>query len=302
MTIEAHDLDPRTGELPGVQVVGFHGELDFDQTPARSQPVWIDAEQRMLSIIEPGRLQRHAKLSTPPPGKCWVERPSEAKIPATGPLPGVGTRVGPWPAKHGWLVATLGPRELGILDGLRVDVPDALTSRVDAFLEWLRMDIQHPQGLHCERRDGLVHWYCAAADEMQLRTRIRLVAIKALIRDAQGPSPIQLQKTSYWLARAATNDEDVYRAAAGLLRALGGPSPRVDSLLTTLVHRRDKAETASLLALATRWLNEACKASPVPSASYAATTRPLTRYRDTLRNRAMSTPAGAQPTEPHPPA
>lgn len=287
MTIEAHDLDPQTGGLRDVRVVGFHGEIDGDQTPARSQPIWLDSEQRMLWVIEPGRLQRHARLPTPPPGKCWVERPSEAKIPVIGPLPGVGTRVGPWPARYGWLVATIGPREFKMLDGLRVDFPDALNPRVDAFLEWLRMDEHRSDALNCERRDGLFHWYCASSDEMQLRTRIRLVAINKLIHDAQGSRPIQLQKTSYWLARAATNDEDVYRAAAGLLRALGGTSPRIDSLLTTIVHRRDKAETAVLLADATRWLTDACKANSIPSSSYAATMK----CRDALRNPAMSTPA-----------
>jgi len=158
-------------------------------------------------------------------------------------------------------MATLGPREFNVLLGLRMDASDALPSPVDAFLQWLLMGETRSDTLCCERIGHLVHWYCSAADEMELRKRVRLVATTALIQVAQGPSPVQLQKTSYWLARAATNDGDVYRAAAGLQRALGGPSPRIDSLLTTVVHRRDKAETASLLADATRWLTEACKAN-----------------------------------------
>ena len=143
-----------------------------------------------------------------------------------------------------------------------MDASDALASPVDAFLQWLLMDESHSDTFHCERSDRLVHWYCSVADELELRRRVRLVATRALIQDAQGPSPIQLQKTSYWLARAATNDEDVYRAAAGLQRALGGPSPRVASLLTTVVHRRDKADTAVLLAGANQWLTERLQGEP----------------------------------------
>jgi len=295
MKLETLDLDPQSNTLPGISVVGFHGELTPDQTPARSQPIWVDNNNRMVSLVEPGRLRRHADLPAPPPGKLWIERISDVELASSSPLPGVGTRIGPWtPARPAWIVATLGPRELKILSSLRVD--DSNHPRVDKFLLWLSWLAAGEEGsdLHCERDGQLVHWYCAAADELELRRRIRMVAENALVTDARAQAPAQLQKTSFWLARAATRDEDIYRAAAGLAYPTGEPSPRVDSLLGMLTHKCDAAERQRHFAAAGRWLAESISA--LKRQDYAAaslrgnTSVGATRYREQVRNPRVSSP------------
>lgn len=83
-----------TGELAGLQVVGCHGEVDAKHTPARRAPVLVDEHRALVRLTEVDAEPLRVQVE---PGPLHVE--AEPR-----PLPGVGTRLGPWPAHWGYFV------------------------------------------------------------------------------------------------------------------------------------------------------------------------------------------------------
>src|SRR5687768_16497877 len=113
-------LSPRD-EVPGVQVIGFHGEVDAAHTPARRAPILADGEGWLVRLVA-SRDESGEGSSDARQVRVQFERGS-LQVEAKGPLPGVGTRVGPWPARLGYTVVLLGQTELRAAARLAAHAP-----------------------------------------------------------------------------------------------------------------------------------------------------------------------------------
>ncbi len=209
------------GVVPGVYVVGFHGQIEPSCTPARQGTVFADHRHRLVDFVQvsPGHVAGSAEV--------WIE--TGVVAPPAASLPGIGTRVGPWPARLGHYVAVVGPTEIGRIGALqraaRVDDPP----RVARFLDWIETDETSSLDLECERLGGIiVAWHCAPDEGAALWARIGRVATAELLEAAAGTDEAAIRHASWRLQRAAVTDDDVYLAAAGLERAR---SPHVGIVL-----------------------------------------------------------------------
>lgn len=203
------------GLIPGLRVVGYHGRLGTDQTPARRAPVHADAENRLADIIEARRAssKRSHKaergvtvqiMSRPIPDDVWTS---------------TGTRIGPWPAQLGDVVVILGEREVRHASALTAQTVEGEPGRVPAFLRWLVTSERRCDQLQCERVGDLVAWYCGPEEASALWKRLAQLAREEVVRSARRGDDAELKKASFWLSRAAVGDPDIYLAAAGLRRA-----------------------------------------------------------------------------------
>jgi hypothetical protein len=200
--------------VSGLSVVGFHGRLGENQTPARRAPVLADAKGRLATIIE----------ASPDDGARGFRLTVEVaprKIDA-GIWSSTGTRIDPpWPTRLGNIVVIVGGREMQrarelaeIGEGVPTDEPE----RVAAFARWLCTDTRRSDDLCCMRVDDLLAWYCTRDEARALWRRIAIVAKRDVI-DAAMRNPSMLERTSLWLSRAAVDDADMFLAVAGVRRA-----------------------------------------------------------------------------------
>jgi hypothetical protein len=202
--------------LAGLRVVGYHGRLEQDQTPARREAVLADAKGRIVELVG---------IGSPRNSKCTSDDFREVgadvigHLTAEGALPGVGTLIGPWPARLDDAVMILGERELARLDRIARGSVGGEPSRVAALLRWLGGSARRSDELTCERVEGIVTWYCSEEESLALWRRIQPIARHDLHAAALRGDPHELRNASFWLSRAALADEDIYLAVAGLRRA-----------------------------------------------------------------------------------
>jgi hypothetical protein len=199
-------------QLPGVQIVGFHGKVGAEQTPARRGPVLADAEGRLLRVLRD-------RVSASGRRELLIETEREPLPPDE--LPGDGTRLSPVPARLGDYVAIVGEREQSRCDRLTLRAGRDEPPRVARFVSWLRGDEACSVELTCERVGEVVAWCCAPEEAFALWRRIQAVAEEELFRALQDDK-YALIAASFWLSRAKVTDQDIYLAAAGLKRA-GSP-------------------------------------------------------------------------------
>lgn len=205
----------RDGSLPGVRVIGLHGHLHATETPSRAAPVLVDAHNCLLRVVEVRPVEERLTVRTETAGP---------PLPGSGDLPGHGTRVGPWPAVVGHHVVILGPSEIERSE--RLERRSALNEprSVPRFVRWL-LSGAVPGDLTCQRIQSAVVWYCSKAESFALFERIHSVvqdelfeAIRRFKAGRPGASA-ELEDVAFWLSRAATGDQDIYRAAAALRRS-----------------------------------------------------------------------------------
>lgn len=200
------------GALPDIQVVGFHGQVGADQTPARRGSVLADAEGRLVRILE---------VRPAGAGRREVLLEIDAEPLPAGELPGVGTRLAPLPARLGDYVVVVGERERARRAELARRAGADEPQRVGPVVRWLGGNEARSEELGCERLGDTVAWYCTPDEAFALWRRIQAVAEEAFYR-ALEQDKHTLIAASYWLSRAKVTDQDIYLAAAGLRRA-GSP-------------------------------------------------------------------------------
>jgi hypothetical protein len=203
------------GQISGLQVIAYHGQVEPDQTPARRGPVHVDRQQRIVEIAEVRRVQ--AKAGSQRSGfAVSVEVASSSLV--DGALPGIGTPIGPWPAKLEHYVVLLGPEERRCLASPGKVPGTGGPERLRSFLQWIQGEAAPPGDLTCERRGDLVAWYCSPEEAFALWKCIQPAAREALVAAVRGRNAEEIRRISFWLSRAAVTDADIYLAVAGLQR------------------------------------------------------------------------------------
>jgi hypothetical protein len=216
-------------EIPGVRVIGFHGEVDAADTPARRAAILVDEEGWLVRLLPPSSDASRGGPVAERPVQVQVER-GTLHINAEGPLPGVGTRLGPWPARLGYTVVLLGQTELRAAARLAAHAP-ADESGPTRLIHWLAQDRPSPAPEMTAHLEGLVAWYCPEREAHSLWLSIlreaRLAALQSF-----GGSPQLLEEAAWWLSRAALSDDDLYLAAACLKHA---GSPHASAMLQAML-------------------------------------------------------------------
>jgi hypothetical protein len=197
------------GSLPGLTVVGFHGHMDVDETPAKLGPVYANEAGCLTRIVEVGPTQwtRSGRMRTesfPPP------------LRDDQPLPGEGTRIGKWKARLGNVVMAVGPEERGRITEVRRIARDHGSAAAEQFIEWFAGRERCSDELACERQGEIALWYCAERDGFSLLECVHRVVKDAFFQAVRARSSPEIEEMAWWLSRAAVDDQDIYLAAAAL--------------------------------------------------------------------------------------
>lgn len=207
------------GCINRLQVIGFHGGVESKSTPALRRPIWANARGRMclcvddsvyLAEVEHARLEILMPLSVEVKWELGVscKKPDD-------PIPGDGTRCGPWPVRLTWVIVIIGEREGKRIDALRRRTQNL---RVFKFLSWFQVQLSTPGNCvsgYYERQGNLGVWYCSPEDAYSLRQTIAEEVRTALLYEQDG-----IVDLAWWLFCTATSREDFIMAVAGL--RLGG--------------------------------------------------------------------------------
>lgn len=197
------------GLVAGLMVVGFHGAMASDETPAKLGPVYANARGCLSRIVDVGPTRatpiHHVRIEffEPPLGD-------------DAPLPGNGTRVGPWNARLGNVVMAIGPDERRRAPELRRYANEHGTASVRRFLDWFSGAELSSDELLCERREDIALWYCTEDDGFSLLACVHHVVKEAFFAALRSQSPSELEEMAWWLSRAAIDDHDIYLAGAAL--------------------------------------------------------------------------------------
>lgn len=207
-------LDARPdGAVNGLHVAGFHGDVAADETPAKLGPVHVDAAWCHARIVEVGPT-RHT-----PAGQVRIETfPPPLSKDAQEPLPGRGTRIGPWPARLGNTIMAVGPEERRLLRKLREAAGRRGVGRVASFLDWFATSATRSDDLCCERQDGIAIWYCDANEGFALLEAVHGAVRDELFDAIRDGDADAMEEAAWWLSRAAIADEDIWLAGAALRR------------------------------------------------------------------------------------
>ncbi len=196
-------------------VVAFHGLIAGRCTPGLHGPVVIDASGHMLR------------------GNGEVD--PDVLITAEGPLPGEGTRVGPWPYVPGAIVITVDRPLLRAARALAYQ--RGVTGSVWDLLEAENQNGEALRAHHAERLAAtptVVAWYSSRANIDALRVLLRDVAHDKLM-DTNTRDGIHLLRARAWqLQRSAMNADDDLLAIAAL-HVSGLDKADVQELLEDLV-------------------------------------------------------------------
>ena len=157
-------------------MVGFHGVINTNHTPAIRGPYYADERGRAV-LINPGA----------------VFDIGEEKLPkAPHPLPGEVTRVGPWP-KIGRLdslndvVIVLGASEKRLADYFQT-VLQGRRDKVARFMRWfISGEDAPPPDLSCQRiqeengqENGPAAYYCRREEVTEIKITLRSKILKLL--------------------------------------------------------------------------------------------------------------------------
>lgn len=247
------------GEVPGIQVIGFNGEVDALHTPALRAPVLVDDTGALVSLL-PLSINREDEQQ----GQIRVRIERGTKLGPSGELPGYGTRLGPLPARLGHTVTLLGEDERRAAPLLRDRAPRDELSSVSEFMAWLARGCIPPAPVGTQEIERLVAWYSSEEEIHALWQHIQEEARRALfVATARGQAE-EMVRTSWWLSRAAFTDEDLYLAAAGLK---SGGSEDAEGMLESMLEGPPKpAVLKKKVQQALRELEECAKIAAVPDA------------------------------------
>ncbi len=201
------------GIIDGLRAIGFHGQLGIDQTPARRAPVLADADGKLARILscdpedgDEGGYALEVEIAA---------RPIDEEVWSS-----TGTRIDPpWPATLGAVVAIIGRREIDLVDELLAGAENREAKR---SLHWVKTDVARSHDLRCCRVGDLIAWY---GDVSTITALQRLIAEQVrgrVIENARNDDSKALLQSSFWLSRAAVEEEDMILAVAGL-RLAGSP-------------------------------------------------------------------------------
>lgn len=276
----------RDGLLPGVRVIGLHGHLHPTETPARSAPVLVDEQDCLLRVLEVRPVEEGFDVEIETAGP---------PIPASGDLPGHGTRVGPWPAIVGHHVVVVGPGEIERAERLEPRSVLGEPSRVARFVRWL-LTGGDPGEISCQKVQNTAVWYCSKAESFALFERIHSVVqdelfdAMARLKAERPGARSHVEDVAFWLSRAATGDQDIYRAAAALRRC-GSQDWRV--MLREGLRLKNEEDWARGLADA----NALFDSAPAPERPLPAEGPKLAHGRATVRSRFQSLPVTKEDIE-----
>lgn len=198
------------GTIPGLQVVGFHGRLGADQTPARRGPVFADDGGRHVRVIE-------AKRS--PGGTCEVTVEVGTKPISDHVWSTTGTRIDPpWPARLDEIIGVIGPRELELIESTPI-LPPHQPSELAEFVHWIGTHTPRSDRLRCTCLGVMVAWSTSVPTFAGLQALIAEHVRPQVFTAARGRDMQRLISKSFWLSRAAVDDEDLLLAVAGLRQA-----------------------------------------------------------------------------------
>src|SRR5512132_3897591 len=160
------------GLVLGLTVSGFHGAMAADETPAKLGPVYANAAGCLTRIVEVGPTRGT------PIHKVRIES-FEPPLGKKEPLPGNGTRIGPWSARLGNVVMAIGPDERQKIVELRRYANTHGTPSVQRFVEWFANHEPRSEELQCERQNGIALWYCTVEAGFSL-----LKCVHQVVKDA----------------------------------------------------------------------------------------------------------------------
>ena len=233
------------GLVPGLMVVGFHGAMAADETPAKLGPVYVNATGCLSRIVEVGPTR------ATPIHEVQFES-FEPPLRDGEPLPGNGTRIGPWSARLGNIVMAVGPDERRRVAELRRYASGHSTASVQRFLDWFEGAELRSDELFCERSDEIALWYCTEDDGFALLACVHHVVKDAFFAALRSQSLPDLEEMAWWLSRAAIDDHDIYLAGAALRRM---DAPAWDVLVREGLHLPKKEQWKDGLEKAERTLN-----------------------------------------------
>lgn len=195
------------GQIEGLQVIGYHGEVDASHTPGRREPIFT-AQERLAGIEHTEQPAKRVRF-------VWVD----IGAPATAEnLRGNAT----WfarvlPAYLGRIVVVVGLNERNYAEALLTEAPRARTRSVDSFVQWLsKIQTPAPEDVLVQRIGDAVAWYCSYSEAYVLYKRIGRVAKKQMLKAASSGDNKALYEMSWWFSRVALTESDDYLAAVGL--------------------------------------------------------------------------------------
>lgn len=207
-------MNDRTTDL---QVVAFHGVVVPGRSPGLHGAVVVDRDGHL--VHDDGSVD------------------AQVSIAPEGPLPGEGTRIGPWPHAPGKVVITV---DRALLRKARAKAHGDLDCRPDVrrFLD--AVEVNDSKALarhHAQRVDtskSVVAWYATIAEVESLRALLRAVAYDDLRAALARGGDLFIREEAWQLQRAATTpDDEIFALAA--LQIAGIEAAEVRELLDELV-------------------------------------------------------------------
>jgi hypothetical protein len=218
--ISAKPGDP----LTGVWVIGFNGEVEPQDTPARRAPVLGDDQGALVRLVPEASSERD--------GAYRLRVETGTRVGAEEALPGHGTRLERGPARLGHTLVLLGDAERRAASRMRDLLPETAPASVAEFIEWLVRGCPSPAPEGARDLGRLVAWYCSEVEAHALWLCIHEEAKRELFHAVADEHTQEMIAASWWLSRVAFTDEDLYLAAAGLKRA---GSPYAENMLRAML-------------------------------------------------------------------
>lgn len=199
------------------QVVAFHGVVVPGRSPGLHGVVVVDREGHLLR--DDGRVDAHVHITS------------------EGPLPGEGTRIGPWPYAPGKAVITADRALLRKARAKAYSDFDAVPAVRDFLDEVEHNDLAALARYHAQRVDdskSVVAWYATPTEIDFLRALLRAVAHDDLRAALAVGGDHFIREEAWQLQRAATApDDEIFALAA--LQVAGIAAAEVRELLDELV-------------------------------------------------------------------
>jgi hypothetical protein len=211
-------------KLAGLWVIGFNGEVEPQDTPARRAPVLANDQGVLVRLVPETSAERD--------GAYQLRVETGTRVGAEEALPGHGTRLERGPARLGHTLVLVGDAERSAAPRMRDLLSATAPASVTDFIDWLARGCPAPAPKGARHMGRLVAWYCSEVEAHALWTCIHEEAKRELFHAVAENHIQEMIAGSWWLSRAAFTDEDLYLAAAGLKRA---GSPYAENMLRAML-------------------------------------------------------------------
>lgn len=210
--------------LAGVWVIGFNGEVEPQDTPARRAPVLADDQGALVRLVP--------EASSGRDGAYRLRVETGTRVGGEEALPGHGTRLERGPARLGHTLVLVGDAERNAASRMRDLLPGTAPASVSDFITWLARGCPAPAPEGARNLGKLVAWYCSEVEAHALWMCVHEEAKRELFHAVAENHTQEMYAASWWLSRVAFTDEDLYVAAAGLMRS---GSPHAEKMLRALL-------------------------------------------------------------------